>query len=219
MFIGHLALALGAKRIAPKVSLGWLVAATLFIDLLWPLFLLLGWERVAIVPGITAVTPLDFIHYPITHSLLGVLGWSALAALAYAAWKKDRRGALVIGALVLSHWLLDAISHRPDLPIWFGESPLVGLGLWNSITATLVVEILLFAFGLAIYLRTTQASDGAGRFALLAWLVIVLASYAASVFGPPPPNPQALAYAALASYLLPLWAAWFDRHRGVTAAA
>lgn len=213
MFIGHLALALGAKRIAPRVSLGWLVAATLFIDLLWPPLLLLGWERVAIVPGITAVTPLDFVHYPISHSLVAVLGWSALAALAYGAWKQDRRGAAVIGALVLSHWLVDAVSHRPDLPLWFGASPKVGLGLWQSVGATLAVEIAMFALGLALYLRGTRAIDGIGRAAMTAWLAIVLLSYAANVFGPPPPDSRALALGALALFLLPPWAAWFDRHR------
>jgi hypothetical protein len=213
MFIGHLALALGAKRFAPRVSLGWLVAATLFIDLLWPPLLLIGWERVVIAPGITAVTPLDFVHYPISHSLVAVLGWSVLAALAYGAWKSDRRGALVVGVLVLSHWLLDALSHRPDLPLWFGESPRIGLGLWQSVGATLAVEIPLFALGLGLYLRTTEAIDRTGRWAMFGWLAIVLASYAANVFGPPPPDSRALAFGALALFLLPPWAAWFDRHR------
>lgn len=213
MFIGHLALALGAKRIAPKVSLGWLVAATLFIDLIWPPLLLLGWERVVIAPGITAVTPLDFVHYPISHSLVAVLGWSVLAALAYGAWKSDKRGALVIGVLVLSHWLLDALSHRPDLPLWFGESPKVGLGLWQSVGATLAVEIPLFAWGLWLYLRATEAIDQTGRWVMSGWLAIVLISYAANVFGPAPPDARALAFGALALFLLPPWAAWFDRHR------
>jgi hypothetical protein len=218
MFIGHLALALGAKRAAPNVSLGWLVTATLFIDLLWPMFLLLGWERVEIAPGITAVTPLDFVSYPISHSLLTVLGWSAAVASVYAWWRGDRRGALVIGLLVLSHWLLDAVSHRPDMPLWPGNSPLLGLGLWNSLSATLLVEGLMFALGLYAYLRGTRASDGIGRWALLGWLAVVLLAYAANLFGPPPPNTSALAYGALALFLLPPWAGWFDRHRRLTGA-
>lgn len=213
MFIGHLALALGAKRAVPKVSLGWLVAATLFLDLLWPLLLLLGWERVEIAPGITAFTPLDFVSYPISHSLLTVIGWSLLVGFAYAGWRGDRRGAWALALLVLSHWLLDAISHRPDMPLWPGASPHVGLGLWQSVPATLLVEGLMFALGLFAYLKGTRARDGIGRWALLAWLAIVLGSYAGNVFGPPPPDVRSLAFVGLALFLLPPWAGWFDRHR------
>ena len=132
MFIGHYAVALGAKKISPTVSLGTLFPASQFIDLLWPIFLLLGLEHVRIDPGNTVFTPLDFYDYPISHSLLAVLGWSLGFGLLYYAVQRSGRNALILGALVLSHWVLDFISHRPDLPLIPGMETRVGLGLWNS---------------------------------------------------------------------------------------
>src|SRR3974377_2065334 len=128
MFIGRYAVAIGAKKIAPKTSLGTLLAAAAFIDLLWPVFLLLGWERVRIAPGITAFTPLDFESYPISHSLLTCLGWALLFGGAYWAIKRYPRGALVVATLVVSHWILDAIAHRPDMPLTPFDAKRVGLG-------------------------------------------------------------------------------------------
>ena len=114
MFLGHHAAAFAAKPLAPRVSLGTLIAAALLVDLLWPILLILGLEHVRIAPGITAVTPLDFYDYPITHSLVAVLGWSIAMALLV------RKHPLVVGATVFSHWVLDFITHRPDLPLWPG---------------------------------------------------------------------------------------------------
>ena len=139
MFVGHLAVALGVKGAEPRVPLGAAVAAAFGLDLLWPIFLLLGLESVRIHVGDTAFTNLAFDSYPWSHSLLIVVGWSALVGylgrLAYGSW---RVGAL-LGALVSSHWVLDFIMHRPDLPLWPG-GPVAGLGLWNSIAAAIVVE-------------------------------------------------------------------------------
>ena len=129
MFIGHYAVALGAKKAAPRVSLGTLLLASQFIDLLWPIFLLLGLEHVRIAPGNTVFTPLDFYDYPISHSLLAVLGWSVGFGLVYYAVRRSGRNALILGAIVLSHWVLDFISHRPDLPLIPGMETRVGLGL------------------------------------------------------------------------------------------
>jgi hypothetical protein len=147
MFIGHYAVALGAKRVSPKVSLGTLLLASQFIDLLWPIFLLLGLEHVRIDPGNTVFTPLDFYDYPISHSLLAVLGWAAGFGVVYYAVRRSGRNALILGALVLSHWVLDFISHRPDLPLIPGMETRVGLGLWNSFAASVMVETALFAVG------------------------------------------------------------------------
>ena len=115
MFLGHFAVGFGAKRLAPRASLGTLLLAAQFIDLLWPTLVLLGVERVRIAPGITAVVPLDFEHYPISHSLLAVVGWALLFGAVYFLIRRDRRTSLVLGLAVLSHWLLDWITHRPDL--------------------------------------------------------------------------------------------------------
>src|SRR5262249_18566783 len=129
MFVGHLALALAAKKKTPRVSLGVLVGATAAIDLLWPLFLLAGLEKVRIDPGTPAFTPLAFDSYPWTHSLAMMLVWGALAGLGAASFYKDRNAGMVVGLLVVSHWVLDAISHRADMTLWPGTaSPRVGLG-------------------------------------------------------------------------------------------
>jgi len=151
MFIGHHATAFALKPIAPRVSLGILFGATILLDLIWPILILLGIEDVRIAPGITAFTPLDFYKYPITHSLLAVFGWSILAAIAYWLFRKFVRDAAIVGAVVLSHWVVDFIAHRPDLSLWPG-GPKVGLGLWDSIPGTIVVEVALFIAGLAQWL-------------------------------------------------------------------
>jgi hypothetical protein len=214
MFIGHFALGFAAKRIAPAVSLGTLFIAAQFADLVWPVFVLLGIEKVEVRPGITAITPLDFIHYPYSHSLVSLLGWAIAFAGAYAiAHRGQIYAALIIAALVLSHWLLDFLTHRPDMPLSLGESQRVGLGLWNSVPATVVVEGLLFVSGVALYMRTTQAIDAVGRWALWSLVTFVVVIYIANIFGPPPPSGTAVAWTALAMWLLVAWGYWIDAHR------
>ena len=212
MFIGHVGAALAAKRIAPRTSLGTLVAAALFVDLVWPLLLLAGIERVRIVPADSPFLRLEFVHYPFTHSGIGVLVWAAAFGIATLWRTGSRRGAAVVAALVVSHWVLDLAVHRPDLPVvWSG--PKVGLGLWRSVPGTLAVELPLFALGALAYSRGTRPVDGAGRFAFWAYLAFLLVVYAANAAGPPPPSQQAIGVAGLALWLLVAWAAWIDRHR------
>ncbi|HEV7766701.1 MAG TPA: metal-dependent hydrolase [Thermoanaerobaculia bacterium] len=212
MFIGHHAVGFGAKRFA-RVPLGTLFAATMWLDLVWPLFLLAGIEHVRIDPGNTAFTPLDFYDYPYTHSLLNVLGWSLAAAFAYRLIRrKPWSDAMVVGAAVLSHWVLDFITHRPDLPLWPG-GPMVGLGLWNSVVGTIVVEVALFALGLLMYLRATTAIDRMGSIALWALVIFVALIYIANITSPPPPSAQMIGYAGLAAWLFVPWGYWIDRHR------
>ena len=215
MFIGHFAVGLGAKAIAPRASLGSLFLAAQFIDLVWPALLLLGIERVRIDPGATRVTPLDFEHYPFSHSLMGVLIWALGFAVVYQLLRRYQRGALVLGAAVVSHWLLDAIVHRPDLPLYPGGAARIGLGLWSSLPGTLLVELALFATGLWLYLRTTKARDATGRWALLGLVVFLLALYAANLFGTAPPSVEAIAWVGQAQWLLVAWGYWIDRHRSV----
>lgn len=210
MFIGHYAVAFAAKRIAPRTSLGALVAAASLLDILWPIFILLGWEQVRIQPGNTAFTPLDFVSYPISHSLLAALGWATLFGLLYYAFTRYGAGALVIWIGVVSHWVLDWISHRPDMPLYPG-GPRFGLGLWNSVVATGAVESLMFAIGVWIYLRVTRAKDGIGKWGLLAFVAAVGAVYTGNIFSPPPPSVRLLGIAALAlSSFLIVWAWWAD---------
>ena len=155
MFLGHFAVALGAKKAAPRLSLGWLVLAAQFADLLWPIFLLLGWEQVRIAPGITRVTPLDFVSYPYSHSLIAQMGWGLLLGTIYYFARRDLRSATVLALCVPSHWLLDFASHRPDMPIVPGGAR-YGLGLWNSAPATLIVEFGLFVLGTVLYLSAVR---------------------------------------------------------------
>ena len=215
MFLGHFGVGFGAKAAAPKASLGTLFLAAQFVDLLWPTLLLVGLEKVVIAPGITRVTPLDFTDYPITHSLIAVLIWAALFAGAYFLMRKYPKGAWICGAAVLSHWVLDLLTHRPDLPLVPGGAAKVGLGLWNSLPATLVVELGIFAVGVWLYVRTTRALDRTGTIALWSLVGFLLVVYFSNLFGPPPPSAMAIAWLGQAQWLLVIWAFWIDRHRAV----
>jgi membrane-bound metal-dependent hydrolase YbcI (DUF457 family) len=212
VFLGHYALGFGAKKLTPYTSLGTLLLAAELVDLIWPSFLMVGIETVRIAPGITRVTPLDFTSYPWTHSLVMGAVWAGLFAALYVFFRRYPRGAMVLAALVLSHWLLDVISHRPDLPIWPG-GPRIGLGLWYSLPATLVVEGLLFSLGIWIYATNTEPVDAVGRYSFPAFVITLAAVYLASVFGPPPPSASAVAVAGQGQWLLVMWGYWLDRHR------
>jgi hypothetical protein len=213
MFIGHFGVGFAAKTVAPKVSLGTLFLAAQFIDLLWPTLLLLGVERVRIEPGITTVTPLHFEHYPVSHSLLAVVGWAALLGGVYFGLRRSVRGALVIGLAVLSHWLLDLLVHRPDLPLYPGAAQLFGFGLWSSLSATLAVELPIFAAGVWMYARATEALDATGRWALWGLVAFLGVIYVGNLFGEAPPSVAAIAWIGHARWLLVAWAYWVDRHR------
>lgn len=216
MFVGHIALGFATKRWAPRVPLGMAIAAAQLPDMLWPAFLLAGVERATVAPGDTAVTPLRFDSYPISHSLLMTAVWGALAGVLYHAWRRDRRGAAALALLSVSHWLLDFVSHRPDMPLVPWSATKLGLGLWNSRPATLAVEGALLAAGVWIYAAAAQRDGRRGGRVALAWLVGTLAVlHLANMFGPPPPNMTAVAVSALV--LVPvmwLWADWVDRRVG-----
>ena len=214
MFIGHYAVALAAKKAAPHASLGTLFIAAQLLDLLWPVFLLLGLEHVRIDPGNTAVTPLDFYDYPITHSLAGAVAWSvAFAVLYFFAARRYRKGTWIAGLCVLSHWVLDYITHRPDLPIGFTGDGRVGAGLWNSLAWTLIVEAGLFAVGIAVYLTATKSRDRIGLLGYWALVAFLFGIYLGNLFGSPPASAGLIAVAGNATWLFVLWAYWVDRHR------
>jgi len=215
MFIGHFGVGLGAKKIISKTSLGTIFLASQFIDLLWPLFLLLGIEHVKIDPGNTVVTPMNFIYYPFSHSLIGVLIWAVLFAGIYFLIKKDFKVALWLGILVTSHWILDLLTHRPDLPLLFNNETMVGFGLWNSLIGTIIIEGSIFAAGIYFYLKVTSSKNRTGNIAfwsLIGFLVII---YISNLFGPPPPSEEPIGYIGLSQWLLIAWAYWIDKNRSV----
>src|SRR5260221_8071691 len=176
MFIGHIALALAAKRATPRVSLATLLLAAQWADVLWPVFLALGIEHVRIQPGNTAFTPLDFVSYPYSHSLAALIVWGVLFGVVYRAIAGGRQTLWLLAALVVSHWVLDYVTHRPDMPFYPGSVE-VGLGLWNSIPATIAVEGGMFAAGLTVYLRATRARDRIGQWGFLALIAVLVLIY------------------------------------------
>ena len=213
MFIGHYALGLAAKRLAPRTSLGTLFAAPTFADLLWPVFLLLGWEQARMVPGPNPFLNLWLDDIPISHSLLALIAWGLLFGYLYRTRTGYARGALVVGLLVLSHWVLDFVTHHPDMPLYPG-SVNVGLGLWNSVAGTIVVEGLLFIISMVIYMRTTRPRDTIGRWGFWALIVVLLGSYVSTLFTPPPTNMTAIAvFGIVFGWLFVLFGWWVDRHR------
>jgi hypothetical protein len=213
MFIGHFAVGFGAKVFAKKLSLGSLFLASQFVDLLWPILLLLGIEHVRIVPGITKFTPLDFESYPISHSLLLVIGWAILFAVIYWFSKRYIRGSIVLGLCVVSHWFLDLFVHRPDLPLYPGNSPLFGFGLWNYSIGTIFLEGMLFLLGVLFYFQTTKALDKIGIYGFWSLVGILLIIYIGNILGPAPPNAAAIAWVGNTQWLFIFWAYWIDRHR------
>jgi hypothetical protein len=215
VFLGHYGLAFAAKRVAPRAKLGTLVFAAQWADELWPVLLLLGVEHVRVVPGLMAASSFDFVQYPISHSLLLDIGWGALFGGLYYAVRRDRRGAVVVGLLIVSHWMLDLLVHRPDLPLWPG-GPLVGLGIWRSVPLTYLAEAVVFGGGLAVYLRSTVATDRTGTIALWALVAVLVAIYLLPQgSGSPPPTEHAIGASALVLWLFIPWGYWIDRHRVV----
>jgi len=217
MFVGHFAIALGAKKYAPEISLGVLFLSCQLADLIWPNLVLLGIETVEIVPGITALTPLDFVHYPYSHSLVALVIWSAIFCCFYWVLKRPKVSVLlVVASVILSHWFLDVLTHRPDMPVTISDSTMVGVGLWNLPYIAVPVELLLYVTGVWVYIRATQASDNIGKYGFWALVIFLLVIYLANVFGPPPPSAEAVAWTAQSLWILVIWGYWVDSHRTST---
>ncbi len=213
MFLGHYAMGFAAKSWTGRVSLGTMFLAAVWLDLIWSPLLLLGKEVVTIEAGHTVVSPLQFEHFPLSHSLFMALVWGALIGLGVFALHRSTRGALLVWGAVLSHWMLDFITHRPELPLFVDNEIKVGLGLWNSLWGTLALEGGLFVLGLTLYLSATRARNKIGIFALWGLVLSLVALAIGNYFGPPPPDAMTVAWAGNAQWLLVLWAYWVDRHR------
>jgi len=224
MFVGHFAVAFAAKKAAPSISLALLFAAVQFADILWPVLILLGIEHAEIHPGITKVAPLDLQYIPYSHSLVMSLIWSLLFALPYALSfarartralrRRELKAAVIIAGAVLSHFVLDVVSHRPDMPLSPGSELRVGLGLWNSVGATMFVEGSLWVAGVWLYVRATRSEAKMGSWGLGSMVLLLSASWLMSIFGPPPPGiTPAVVSMLLATALILPWAHAIDRAR------
>ncbi|MGH7510857.1 MAG: hypothetical protein ACREMZ_15500 [Gemmatimonadales bacterium] len=217
MFLGHYAVAFALKRAEPKLSLGTLFVSVQLLDLLWGIFVLLGWERARIVPGHTAITPLEFLDYPISHSLLAAVIWGVVAAGLYYSWptrdtSRHWQAAAIVGLAVFSHYPLDVLVHVPDLPLTGSDSTKLGLGLWNNAAATIAAELLIFGAGLALYSlrRSHRHPFRPGRTLVVA--LVLVAAYLASIYGPPPPDMTTVAVSGIGFILAAgALAAWADR--------
>jgi membrane-bound metal-dependent hydrolase YbcI (DUF457 family) len=213
MFIGHFAVGFASKRWAPRTNLAVLLAAPLLADILWPAFILAGVEHAHFAPGQTPFLGLHLDDFPWSHSLLMDMVWAVLFGAAVWGYAKDRAAGLVVAIGVLSHWVLDWVTHRPDMPLWPG-GPEYGLGLWYSVRGTVVVESVMLAVGVSFYLAATRPRDRIGRFALLGMVVVLAAMYVASVYSPPPPSMTVVGWMGLVmSALFLAWSWWIDRHR------
>ena len=208
MFIGHYALALAAKKVDNLPSLAITFIAVQFLDLIWPIFVLLGIETFAIEVGNTALTPLNFISYPYSHSLLASIIWAVLFSMVYFLITKNRRGSFLIGILVFSHWILDFLTHRPDLPLSPFSDVKVGLGLWNMPVVGTIIEVGLFLTGVFLYFKETIPKR---KIAFLGLIIFFIGIHIMNIFGPPPPSVNAVAWSANAMWIFVLWAWWIEK--------
>ena len=215
MFIGHYGPSFAGKAARQRIPLWVLFLAVQLLDVFWSICVLLGIEKVRIVPGITAVNPLDLYYMPYTHGLAMAAMWSILAAAVYYGFRKEDGwlSAVVVGGAVFSHWVLDFLVHRPDLPLYDYRFK-VGLGLWNYPVAASALEVVFLFGGMYLYLRVTKpiAPGGSSGFLVLGFIMLVV--QAVVFFGPPPSSDSAAAMTALFSYcLFAAIAAWLERKR------
>ena len=210
MFIGHFALGFAAKKINTLPSLAILFIAVQFLDLLWPIFVLAGIENFEIDPGNTALTPLNFTSYPYSHSLLMAIIWGILFAAVYFSVTKNSRSSFMLGILVVSHGVLDFITHRPDLPLTPFSDVKVGLGLWDQPVIEIILEVGLFLAGVYLYYTTVKPKR---KIAFWILIIFFLAVYFINIFGPPPPSVSAVAWSANLMWLFVKWAWWVEKDR------
>lgn len=213
MFLGHFGVGFAGKKFSKSASLGTYFMAAQWIDLLWPILLLLGIEKVKIEPGISNVTPLNFNYYPFTHSLAAAIIWGVIFGVIYFLIKKNAKTSIILGVFVVSHWVLDFLVHIPDLPIFPGSELKVGLGLWNSFTATIILEGLIFGVGVYLYYKSTKSKNKTGIYSLIGLIIFLILIYISNLFGPPPDSVKAIGIVGNAQWLIILWGYWIDKNR------
>ena len=216
MFVGHYAAALALKKFEKRASLGMLFLGVQFVDILFMPFVLLGIERMNIVPNITQSTHFELEYMPYTHSLVGSLFWAAVAYVVFRwLFVKKQSVALVIALAVFSHWIFDLIMHTPDMPLWTDDSIKLGLGLWNNAAASYALEAVLLIGALWLYLRATQATSAIGKYGMPVFIALLLLVNIFNIYGPPPAGGKIeLAVSAMVAYFgFAGIACWLDRKR------
>jgi membrane-bound metal-dependent hydrolase YbcI (DUF457 family) len=218
MFVGHFAVGLAAKRVAPAVSLGTLVLAAMVADLLWCVFLIAGIEHVEFRPAMGAANYFHATNIALSHSLLMDAVWATLLAAAYFLRRRSPSGAWILFAAVISHWLLDWIAHRPDMPLAPGAHMYFGLGLWTSIPATILIEGGFWLLAVILYARATRPTGRTGIYAYWAVIAVLTLAWYGNISGPPPRDPHTAPYVSLTLFSLAVaWAYWMNRLRPIVA--
>lgn len=210
MFIGHFAAGLASKKISNSLSLAMMFIAVQFLDIIWPVLVLLGIETASIEHGITKLTPIDFTYYPYSHSLAMAIVWGFLFGLTYYIVTKNRKNSLILGLLVLSHWVFDLLVHRPDLPLSPFSDYKVGLGMWNYPIAEIVIEFSLFFMGVFFYYTSKRPKKRIAFWSLIGFLLIIQFM---NFFGPIPNDIDSVAWGANLVWLFIIWAWWIEREK------
>ncbi|HKK12647.1 MAG TPA: hypothetical protein VJ945_07430 [Flavobacteriaceae bacterium] len=208
MFIGHFGLGLASKKISKFPSLAIMFIAAQFLDLLWPILVLLKIETFSIEVGNTKLTPLNFEHYPYSHSLFMAVVWGLLFGITYFLFTKHRKGSVLLGGLVVSHWVLDFIVHGPDLPLSPFSDLKVGLGLWNYPAFAIILEFGIFLLGTFLYYSVTKPKRKIAFWLLIAFFITV---HLMNLLGPPPPSVEAVAWSANLMWIFVIWAWWIEK--------
>ncbi|CAG0994173.1 hypothetical protein METP2_02803 [Methanosarcinales archaeon] len=219
MFIGHYGIGLALKKVEPRLSLGLLIFGAIMLDILFGLFLLSGIEHAKIVSGATVVSPFEFYDYPYSHSAVGAVLWATAGFLAYWLWPtgdrtQRKRPAFILTIAIFSHFILDVISHTPDITISGNNSPILGLSLWDSLAGTMIVEFGILFIGIYLYRSATYSVSSSGKYGFALMILILVVLYIGNIFGPPPPDMKAVAVTMTAGQLaLVALAFWVDRNR------
>jgi hypothetical protein len=214
LLVGHVAVGFLAKRVAPGVSLGTLVLAALLPDLLWCAFMIAGLEGVEMIkPGTTLMNSTVVSRMDWSHSLAS----GALLGGAFVIFRRNRTGAWVLFAAVLSHWLLDFASHNPDMALAPGTKLHLGLGLWNSIPETLAIEGALWLLALVLFVKASHSANRAALYVL--WIVAALltAAWYNNIAGPPPDTSRMGISSLIFFALVTGWAYWMNQLRPLPA--
>jgi hypothetical protein len=213
MFVGHYGVSFAARRMRVHLPLWVWFIAVQWLDIVWSALVLLGIEKLRIVPGFTEANALDLFYMPYTHGLPGSIVLSVVFGAVVALFTPGNRFAtvLIVAAASFSHWILDLIVHIPDLPL-YDDSAKVGFGLWRHLFVSFPLELLVLALGAWLYARATIFRSTKGRYIFLAFVVFLGLFQVYANFGPPPSSPPAMALSALGSYLLlACIAAWVER--------